>query len=458
MLFTDSQIQQIHDGALSILEEIGIKVIRPDYIDKLKKLGFLTDGSWVRIPRKRAMQQMQSTWIERGESGESQPFAVGISAYSHMWETVEGTLVSQSCDDSIRLAQFVGNASVLWPMLNPTAPGHAIDLHPDMQFLHHVKTAFQWCKGARVMEAVSCNTAPYYYEMLDVMGQSTDSVPVYTVSPLTLFGESFDIVFSHPERYKQINVTALPSLGANTPLSLVGAYAQTAAETLGAAVICEEITGVPATYKPSLYTFDFRTMSMPFGSPEKLLLEWANNEVTARLGGYPVSIKSVDIHTNAVKAGVQAVMEKGMLAVAGAMRGARGFYCIGTLAMDEVFSPVQLLLDLEMLEHLKTILDGMPVEDWNGDLIEEIRTGIEEGFISSERTLLNYKNYAWFPKMMNRYSLGAVLDRKIPDAMEKAVGLAGELFSKEPVWRLDDGKYNELEKIFRRAAESILAN
>jgi hypothetical protein len=36
--------------------------------------------------------------------------------------------------------------------------------------------------------------------------------------------------------------------------------------------------------------------------------------------------------------------------------------------MDELFSPVQLLLDLEILEHVEHIINSMPIDEFQGDL------------------------------------------------------------------------------------------
>jgi len=248
----------------------------------------------------------------------------------------------------------------------------------------------------------------------------------------------------------------MPSFGANTPMNLVAAYAQAVAETLGGAILFEALTGVPTDFGTNVFPFDFYDLSMPFGTPEKLLLEWINMEVSARIGGGeftgPVC---ADIHTNAPYCGIQACIEKSILASAAVMSGANIFYCSGTLGMDELFSPVQLLLDLEMLDHLNKIVNGMPNDAYNGDLIEEIRAGLDNGYFMSERTADNMLGYIWHSKLFTRKSFVANLKQPGLTEVEKAKEKVKEIMRMDPAWRIDPDLEKEAERIFKTAAKSI---
>ena len=195
---------------------------------------------------------------------------------------------------------------------------------------------------------------------------------------------------------------------------------------------------------------------MAFGTPEKLLLEWMNMEVAARLGGGVYhGPEAADLHTNAPRCGVQNTAEKAMLAAAAAQRGARAFSGIGMAGMDELFSPVQLLLDMEVLANVQKQVDGLPVVDYDGDIAAEIREGLASGFIMSDGTLDNMERFIGRPGLFSRKSYGAYIDKPFPLEIEKAKTLAAEIMAMPPSWKIADDLQLEAERIYGKAVKSI---
>lgn len=455
--FSDNQIDQIREGALSILENIGVRVHRSDLVNRLSRIGFSTCDDYVLIDRTRALKQIELYTASNSIPERIRPFNTYTSAYSHMYEKIDGSGFEPISDESnAAMGKLVNHASKLWPGLSPTCPGHPVDVHPEMQFFRQVINSFIWCENFYSMEPVSLKIANYQFEACEVMGRPIKGLPIYVASPLNIAGESLDIAIAYSKKLTSAWVGSMPSLGANTPLNLIAAYAQTIAETLGGAVIFEELTGVPTSFGTNLFTFDFHAMSMPFGTPEKLILEWMNAEVGAKLGGGKSDIVySTDIHTNAVHSGMQACVEKASLAMAGAMRGAQSFGCSGTLGMDELFSPVQLLIDLEMLTHIEHIIDSLPIDEYTDNLIDEVREGLKKGYMYTDRTLDNYKQYQWYPRFFNRKTFGNFLNAKFPFEIDSIRELLHELMSKEPSWKLDEDRVLELEYIYSAALKSL---
>lgn len=456
--FSDSQIDQIREGAFSILENIGVRIHRSDLLKKLIGSGFHARGDFVLINQSKARSHIEKNTCEFSCPKRIRPFNTHISAYSHMYEKPDGSGYEPiSTYANAAMGRFVNHISKLWPGLSSICPGHPVDVLPELQFFRQCINSFVWCENFYSMEPVSSKIAQYHFEACEVMERPINGLPIYVSSPLNIAGESLDIAIKFSTKLSSAWVGSMPSLGANTPLNLIAAYAQTIAETLGGAIVFEELTGVPTSFGTNLFSFDFHAMSMPFGTPEKLVLEWMNAEVGARLSGNVSSgIGSTDIHTNAVHSGVQACIEKSSLAMAGAMRGAQSFGCSGTLGMDELFSPVQLLIDLEMLTHIEHIIDSMPVDEFSDDLIEEVREGLNKGYMFTDRTLDNYKRYQWYPRFFNRKTFGSYLNDSFPLEIEKVRSLLNEMQSKEPCFKLDGLKEKELEKLYTMAENSLL--
>lgn len=455
--FTSTQFEQIKEGALQILENIGVRLGRTELAGKLAAKGFKTNGSYIFIGRERALEQIKRLENEEHVPGKERPFRTHISYYSNTYERIDGSGFDAITDEAnAAMGRYVNHVANIWPGLACGCPGHPTDIEPDLQFLKQAVNSFEWCEDFYPMEPVSIKTAPYHFELCEVMGKPIKGLPIYVATPLMIAGESFNICLENADKLESVWVNSMPSLGATTPLNLIAAYALTIAENLGGAVVFEELTGVKAYFGTSIFTFDFHAMTMPFGTPEKLILEWMNCEVWAKLSGRKnVVIGSTDIHTNAVRSGMQACIEKASLAMAGAMRGAQSFGCSGTLGMDELFSPVQLLIDLEMLEHIQHIVDGMPVEDFDGDLLAEIREGLERGYVQSDRTLDNYHRYVWHPRFFNRENFSSFIRDNLKDATEKARDMASSLMKKPPSWHLDDTRLKEIYRIYDRAKQSL---
>jgi len=456
-IFTDSQIEQIREGALSILDEIGVGVGKPELVEELARMGFRTDGKYVKIDRAAARAKMEAQKADRPERPKTRRVMVTwTSPYSHTYETIDGAFEPITTESNLKMGEFAANAARLWPGLILSCPGHPTDVPPEAQFLRHTVNSFLRADNFSPMEPVSLKTADYHFAVCEAMGRPVKELPVYVASPLNIAGESFEIALRYHRRMERIAFNSMPSLGANTPLNLIAAYSQTIAETLGGALIFEALTGTGTCYGASIFAFDFRDMAMPFGTPEKLLLEWLNMEVQARVpGGEYYGPDYTDIHTNAVRCGIQACAEKASLATAGAVKGAHIFACSGTLGMDELFSPVQLLLDLEMLEHIGKITDGMPVDEFESDLIAEVRAGLKSGYIMADRTLDNMDKYVWQSRFFNRKTFGSYLYKPFPAEIDRAREMAYVLIRKPAVWRLNDSKADEIEAIYAAALKQL---
>jgi len=453
--FTDSQIDQIREGAIRILSEIGVKLGRQDLIARLKDKGFSVAGDFVRIEKAISRKKIEDRKVPPAPASK-QRIKTYISPYSHTYETPCGSFEEITTEANVKMAQFVANTAKIWPSLDISPPGHPVDLPPELQFFRQAVNGFIWCEGFTPLEPTSIKIAPYYFELRDVMGKPVTDLPIYVASPLNISGESFDISLAYAHKISEVHVGSMPSLGANTPLNMVAAYAQTLAETVGGAIVFEALTGVRAFYHTRILPFDFYDMTIPFGAPEMMLLECINTEVAARVRGDAYTGPSaVDMHVMAPRLGLQASCEKAALAAAGAALGATHMYCSGTVAMDEVFSPVQLLLDLEMLEHVQKMADGLPNEDFEGDLIEEIREGMKLGYFMSDRTLDRMGDYLWRPSFFTRKTFGVYSEKAFALEVEKAKEKVRELMALPVTWKIDDNAEAEAESIFKRAYEHV---
>ncbi len=84
-----------------------------------------------------------------------------------------------------------------------------------------------------------------------------------------------------------------------------------------------------------------------------------------------------NIHVMSKIPDVQSAADKAAIMAVGAHLGARWFGSAGTLSLDEIFSPTQLILDCEIRDWVQRAIRGVDLTDAEDDAwIGEIRAGI----------------------------------------------------------------------------------
>jgi len=76
---------------------------------------------------------------------------------------------------------------------------------------------------------------------------------------------------------------------------------------------------------------------------------------------------------------------------------------VGVMSFDDIFSPEQMVADIELRDALEQLGCGIPEVDpecW----IEDIRQGVSDGYVQTDTTLNQYRDTYWFPKLFDRTS------------------------------------------------------
>ena len=208
--------------------------------------------------------------------------------------------------------------------------------------------------------------------------------------------------------------------------------------------------------RPNLLPFDLRTMGLSFGSSEKFLLERMAADLYAQILDEKLSYRSTNVHTLAKQCGAQSCFERGSLMTAGCLYGARRFYCIGSLALDEVFSPLQLIVDLEMMRQLEKMLVGFeePEEDYLQDFVEYVRDHLQSGFINTDGTLDNYEMVG-NGGIFDRSSLAQWLEGGCRDALDSARELLESVEKHSYEKRVSPEQERALDDIYASAVNKL---
>lgn len=445
--------EHIIEGAGRILAHTGIKVTDPQALEELKH----KEGIEVRGDRALIRETAYREFLLRQQGKKIPPDKHGsrlhgeASLYTYHYRDPDaGRILEFGREKLGEYAAFVEKAHRRYP-LNPVIPGYPTDVPAQLSSLSRYQIAAEHCSGCWPAAPDSVEAAEYMFEMTGVMGQEMTHLPVYMISPLTLGGDAFDIVRKYSSRLNSFYTFSMPNMGVTTPMNLSMGLAVVLAEAAGGAVLVELLTGLQGEIRPNLFPFDFKYFNIAFGTPEKFLYEQAAAELTAYIRGEEPDYSSTNIHTWGKEPDGRTAMEKGMMIMAGALDGARRFYCVGTQSLDELFDPLQLIQDLEAITFAQKILDGIPEDEVEDTLLEEMEEGLSSGFVCSDRSLDEYREYL----DASLFSPKDNMQRWMLDGQKTAKDSLQEIYREiqgQPVeYVLEDWKKTELDKIFQAA-------
>ena len=464
-VFSISQLEQMEEAMMRILEDVGIAVLYDDLLKKLSSRGFPVKGNRVIVERNLVREFLEN---ERKQNGNKFPegqqsikvdnprIALSVSGYPQQIHDIEtDTIVPFTTERLIEATKMVDVLASKGVISRP--PGCPIDVSPELQpIMQYWIGAVYSRHGRSPVDPKSLESFFYVMEMAEVLGNPRQHLPIYVFSPLTLGGESLRCVLAFKEKLSYVNVSDMPSVGCTSPINIGDAAALSAAEVIGASILVKEIVDVPVRWYLRLCSIDLHSLAMVLGSPEDFLLQLANSEINGYFHGTRWNPALGFIHTNAKLPGAQACAEKSSTMTAGALLGARRFGVAGTLSLDEVFSPEQLLYDIEIKDHVQRIVTGIDGNCNPERCLRDVREAIERrSFVGLDTTLREYRNVYWFPNLFERQFLAAWQGEGSINIRERTHGTIRELAAQHD-YELDPKLRSELDEILEQAKAELL--
>jgi trimethylamine--corrinoid protein Co-methyltransferase len=459
-VMTPDQAARIHEQGKRILHELGIEVTHPYVLEELRKEGFrISDGRVFLEPRvveeyvkeMRHFLQSQPVPVPEPDDGHLKLSTSIYSLYMHDIDT--GEIVPFTTERLIEMCKLMD--SLAGEGVRGTPPGIPADVHPELQQVAQLRIAGLYAREQMIVaEPTSAQTIHQYLDMAALLGHRLDTLPVYLPTPLRLGGDSLDVVLSCLERVSVIRVSSMPSLGASAPLQPFGALALAVAELMGGLVVLRVVTGRPVFFRATVWPFDLHTGAMVLGSPEHMLSQMLRADFNT-FYGHQWQPGFGNIHVMAKLPNAQAAAEKAAIMTAGAFLGARSFGSAGTLGLDEIFSPEQLLIDCEIRDWVQRSIQGTWIgEEAVSDWIEEIRAGIQHGFMGLDSTLDNYKRDTWYPRRFDHDAVGLWRSKGYPRLTDRLRAEVRKRIAAHD-YELDSGRRREIERIYRKAQQVV---
>lgn len=458
----------MHQAALEVIATVGLEVPKESWRRKLEQAGASLSSSRVQFPPA-MVEEFLSDWRELNhlpdpgwpEAPPPRPvrglLPCDVNIYPHHYVDLESDeirpLTSEALIAFTGLVNQFANEGV-----RPATPGIPQDVPTDLQPIAQYRIGAQYSRGGGQCGWLAPPaTAEYVLRMAEVMGTPIRYITVYNPSPLRFGGVELEVVLAFPGQFQSVGVGSMPCAGSTAPLFPKAAMVLALAEGLSAAIALRIITGLPVHWGAHIDPFDFRATNMVYGTPEMLLFHEMAKQVGAYYRGAFPTGGGHYIQTMAKQPGIQAAVDKAASAGFAVCCGADSLNSVGSLCFDEVFSPEQLVVDLEIRDWAARLGQGIEVEgDEPRQWVDLIRDGVvADSFLNSDETLEHYREVYWMPRLLDRTMLSRWLHAPEEEVREKAKRIARERMADDS-YRLAEPQWSQVEEIQEEAQRRLL--
>ncbi len=460
---SQDQLDSIHYATLELLQITGIKVESEEAVKVFCEAGAVVDRQKgyanVKIPSHMIEDCLR--WAPRktvyygrlpAYDYVAEPNRVGFSTFGECIQVIDpySRRLRKSRNEDLglfcRLCDYYDEISVMVRPLGST------EKPPDTQALHNLNIIMQNTAKHILIGAHQGRNVGKMAEMaaLSVGGKDNFknrphvTIFVCPTSPLTLGKECCEIAMETARLGLGLAIIPMALAGATSTATLAGTLVSHNAETLSVLILAQLIRkGTPCTYCSMSTIMDLKYMVGAVGAPEHGMLSTGAVKLAqyyrlpSLVGGGISDSKLPD-----AQAGYEYVMN----ALLGSLAGANVIYGAGALEMGLTIDFAKLVMDVEMIRHIKKIIGGFSIIDEEIALEVIGEAGPAGEFLTSEHTF----------KHMRGQSQANVFDRRNRSAWEKGGGKeaserayeeARAVLEKHIPHPLSDGAVQEMKRI-----------
>ena len=450
---TEKDMDRMHHAMLDLIENVGLEVPHEGI------LKLISGKEGVRVEGKRV--KFLSNLVEKAISDMRFPdyvtnadYLINGGAYElNILDIDTGkirTAVTSDLVDMVKIADSYG--------IYGSSPIRPTDIKSTaMQEITMYKTC--WENSPNISNSIfdaneksSIRSAEYIYEMSQVVDKRF-SLGFWIKSPFRVdFGE-LDIIYKFLDKKVPLWVATMPIAGATAPIYFPGAYVQSMAEVFAGLTLlslintCKEPPICSVIDSIRAYAFDFKYASFVYGSPEDVIGTLFQIQLNNH---YKIPIVAKSLLTTSNDIDVQFAAELMAHTLAAALAGARIFTGAGFLAVDEVYSAEKIVIDNEIVQYVKNIVEGFGFSEeyLATDIIKEV--GIGGNFLNHDSTLTDYKSAVWYPEVFEHIMLRNWKKLGEPDLRDKIRVMAKERI-KNHCYQLPEDVLKEINYIYEKA-------
>lgn len=401
----------IHANVLRLIDRVGLQVENEALLERLAAHGGRVERATQRVTYAPAVVEDFIATAERAP-GEAAPRVTGTVGiyYGHYLDPRSGGFQPMTAG---RLAEYVQVARALPHIDNIGLLGCPLQGVPAaLEPLY--ERYWAWRLGIQPYGSLHrLELCPWILEMCQThaakLGQPLPEVfsgGVYLVPPLKLGYQEAEQVLWFLERGLRVHVGAgMPTGGATAPVTLAGMVTLALAEGLLLGLLNRALYGERRWgIWMSVTAMDPRTAMRPYGRPDMALANLMGAQMAQRYGAELGGHAGL---TDAMVPSQQAAAQRLLSALPLLLATGRCAIYAGLLAVDEVFSPVQMVLDDELISALRRFGGEYEVSDdaIAAGLVAEVGPG--GSFAGEPHTAAWFRRELWEPALWERKGFAA---------------------------------------------------
>ncbi|MBW2715671.1 MAG: trimethylamine methyltransferase family protein [Deltaproteobacteria bacterium] len=435
-LLSIDQIHAIHETALTILEETGMRVLDPNARGRLAAAGCTIDEDAMQVCFDRAMVEelVAKAPAEFSLIARNPERNLELGGRNAIYSSVGGPAFCSDLDRGRRPGTYAEMCDYMklvqtLNIIHQEGGGgfEALDLpaatrHLDLYYAETTLLDKNWQPWGLGTDCV-LDALEMVAISLGTRREALVDTPVFTCvintnSPLQLDIPMAQGLTALAEHGQAAVVTPFTLSGAMAPITLAGALAQQHAEALAGISLCQIIRpGVPVMYGGFTSNVDMKSGSPAFGTPEYTKAAQASGQLARHIG---VPFRSSNVTaSNVVDA--QAAYES-MMSLWGALMGGAHLieHAAGWLEGGLTASFEKLIIDAEMLQMMAEYFEPIEVskDTLALDAIREV--GPAGHFFGTAHTLERYENAFYVPLVSNWDNFETFTERGSLDATARA--------------------------------------
>ena len=368
---TPAGVQRIHDGAMRILEDIGIEFLNEESLVIFKQAGCRVEGTNVRMGRDFVMEMLAKapssfTLTPRNldrtiEVGGKTILFGNVSSPPNFWSLDTGKLpgTREHCRDLMKLTQYFN--CIHFAGGYPVEP---VDIHASVRHLDVLYDKLTLCD--KVMHAYSLGKERVedVMEMVRIAGGLSEAefaatprmyTNINSTSPLKHDVPMIDGCLRLIEKGQAVIVTPFTLAGAMAPVTMAGAVTQSIAEALCAIALFQYVKpGCACGIGTFTSNVDMKSGAPAFGTPEYMRATQMTGQM-ARFYGLP--LRSSGVCAANVPDG-QSMWETSNSLWAAVQSGTNMVYhAAGWLEGGLIASPEKFVMDCEVLQMIQRYME-----------------------------------------------------------------------------------------------------
>jgi len=455
-VFDRREEELIHRAMLEILDKVGVVVESEEMLARIADFGGRVDGSGMRAAFSPDFVEGFIADSERFDWESVEPF---VEARAHVYS---GYYLDPETDkfEPWTLQTVLRYLKVAHHLEHPDGRisyPFPIDGIPDEALLLFFNYLMLKLNGISI---ASVNNIRWAEPLLEMCGMAAEElnvplgevvrVHVHMISPLKLGKEEARIFHFLADRGLRLGLGCMDSAGGTAPVTLAGALALALAEGIFINIVRRAYFGDRAiSLGCSISPLDMRTGMYPYGRPEKELCNIAMAQMARRYGAH---FHGHCGHSDAKRPSVEAGFQKALNSIPTLMACGSTTISCGLLSVDEVFSPIQLIIDNEIVSALRHFARGFEVsEDTLAlDVVKEVGPG--GCFLDAEHTAAHHRTELWEPRLFSRNMFSGWQQGGMKTDADYAMDIYRDIAGRDPAPARISGKLERaLLDVIRRA-------